>query len=265
MLKAVIPPPLLKSCLDAMTAEKDAEASEGEEDDAFVSKKTPNSGQKNSSFTISQEYRMTVSVKLGRNGNTTLYYLNQVKLDNEGNGLDPAKRQAFMSAKECALEALSQSLNEYKLLQQETAKISSEPKNKELDLILVEEENGLKNIKDQLKISQEFKENASRRLTLKRNVDMMASQWVQRKRKCLDFLDMMEENTEGAVSKKKCLSGKGQIEMESDEACLEEAKKFHSRMRLKKNSLMKGHGNVVDKFVGVLIGPKATIVRVFID
>ena len=277
MLKAVIPPPLLKSCLDSMSVRNEGDVAKNDsdsDDDAFVSKKKKKAKTttKTSDMSLSsvsngseaQEYSMTVRVKLGRNGNTTLYYLNQSKLENEGDGLDAGERHKLVAAEQHASEALKNLFNECKSMQQETTKLLSESKNEELDTLLREKEDELNCVKGDLTNAQGFKENASRRKNLKRRVDKMASQWFQRKRKCLDFLDMMEENTEGIVSKKKCLSGKGQIEVESDEACVKQAKEFFARKRG-----LSGLTGEKDKassfFIGVLSGPRATVIRVNAD
>lgn len=240
----------------------------GNEDDMFVSTKKPKSKylklsySKNSS---SHQYSETVRVKLGRNGNMTLYYFNQNKLENEGNGLEVMERQKLVASEHNASEALKRVLHEIQNVRRESEALLSQPKNEDLNVFLNDKKNDVACIKEDLRGAEDFKENASHRKILKRKLDKKASQWFQRKRKCLDFLDMMEENTEGIIRKKNCLEGKGQIEVESDEICVNLAKEFHARKRAKHRIAEGQSAEKKPELIGVLQGPRGSITRVTVD
>ena len=239
-----------------------------DEDDMFLKtkstskkkKKNETSSQESSSKTFSSHHENSVHVKMGRNGNTTLYYLNQFVLDNEGGGLDHSDYQTLVSGAQKASAELKVLENKCKDMRQESTKIMSEPKNEELVALLRDKGEESNVIKDKLTNAQKFKENAVRRKQIVRVQNKMISQWSQRKRKCIEFLEMMEDNTEGVISKKKCLQGKGQIEIESDEVVVQQATDFHNRIKRRDSANLKSkHGSM--SFVGVLLGPKATVIR----
>jgi len=48
-------------------------------------------------------------------------------------------------------------------------------------------------------------------------------EWMARKRKCCDALEMLEGVTEGSISRKKVLNAEGPIEMEGDERVVKQA------------------------------------------
>lgn len=83
----------------------------------------------------------------------------------------------------------------------------------------------------------------------KNRIDSMVAQWRQRKRLAMNFLLQMEESTEGSISAKKCLSGDGQIDVESDETVIKNAiayakkkRAMASRPQVKKVKVSKGLG-----------------------
>lgn len=55
-----------------------------------------------------------------------------------------------------------------------------------------------------------------------------------------EFLVSMEENTDGSVSAKKCLSGDGQIDIDSDEAIAKSAVEFAKKKRAKLGGALGG-------------------------
>ena len=304
-LKAVIPPPVLKTCLESMSvvnesnepqSDSDNEDADDDGDDDFVSKKGKKKSKKkksSSSTTIAtasvssasangqqelqEQYSKSVRVKLGRNANTTLYYLNQSKLGNDGNGILPEDKNDLVCSNEKAkaeLEALNLSC---KQMTAETSTLLSEPKNEEIETLLREKENELNGIRNDVAAAKKFSGNAASSKTLKRAVDKMATHWRQHKRKCLDFLDMMEECTEGVINKKKCLSGSGQIDIETDEAVAKQAKEMHQHRMSSKNRGLKKRASSTgsnkegesveasESFVAVMLGPGATIMHVTAD
>ena len=50
----------------------------------------------------------------------------------------------------------------------------------------------------------------------------MVGEWKKRKSKCLLVLEQLDENSDGTISKVKCLKGDGQIAIESDEGFCKE-------------------------------------------
>ena len=246
---------------------------EDSEDDTFVSKKpkqklklVPKTSVTNKSSTSDEHaFQDSVRVKIGRNANSSLYYLNQVKLENEGNGLFPEEQQNLVASQQQASEELRRKLDECKTMDQQTVQYLSEPKNDEMNALLRVGEEEMDSIHQALGGAKQYSGNASRRKNIQKQVDSMCIQWRQRKRKCIDFLDTMEDCTEGTISKKKCLAGNGQIEVESDENAIKLAKTFYERMKARKRGGKEnGEGDDSRCLVGIVLGSKANgIERVY--
>ena len=117
----------------------------------------------------------------------------------------------------------------------------------------------------------------------------MASHWRRRKRLCMDFLISLEENTDGSVRAKKCLSGDGQIALDSDEIVASAAVQFAKDKRSRASSLGLNRSNRLrckgrsalgskpskaqsvpetladDTFVAVRLDSQNTVCRVYLD
>ena len=172
----------------------------------------------------------TLHLKIGANSSSTLYFVDQTKLSNNGDGLDSKDKNELLEMIEKTKlnkEALENSL---KNLSFETKKLLSEPQNCDLNVSLEKVEETQKMLKDNLEKAQEYKCNESHRGKLRKANERMSSFWRKRKQICKDFLFMMEETTEGTVSMKKCMSGDGQIEIDSDESAIIGATTFAKKM-----------------------------------
>ena len=210
-LKGVVPSPVLKSCLDDMALdtfnpENQFADSDDDEDTNAVSGK-----KKALSASNDDEFAGSLSVKGGRNTNTTLYYCDYSKLSNNGNGLLPDDRNTLLSDHEVAKAELAAKEDSISSMTNESQRLLSEPTNEEAAGSLEVKENYVQELRDQVEAAQELKDFEKVRVKMTKKVDVMAAQWRKRKRLCMDFLLAMEDNTDGTISVKKCLSGDGQI------------------------------------------------------
>lgn len=247
--------------------------SDDSEDDTFVSKKpkqklklvSKTSVTNKSSKDDEHAFQDSVRVKIGKNANSSLYYLNQFKLENEGDGLCPEEQQNLVASQQQASEELRRKLDECKTMDQQTVQHLSEPKNDEMNALLRDSEEEMASIHQALGGAKQYSVKASRRKNIQKQVDSMCIQWRQRKRKCIDFLETMEDCTEGTISKKKCLAGNGQIEVESDETAIKLAKTFYERTKARKRGGKEnGGGDNSRCLVGIVLGSKANgIERVY--
>jgi hypothetical protein len=160
-------------------------------------------------------------------------------------------------------------------MQAATTKLLSEPTNEVAFANLEREEVALEQLQEDLVAARKLKVNEKHKQELKRRIDSMATTWRKRKRLCMDFLMAMEENTDGACSIRKNLSGDGPIEIESDESAakcaIEYAKNKKQRDGLGRKKLVlananKNHGVPPDdSFVAVKLDAKGCVERVFIN
>ena len=220
-----MPSTVLKSCLDEMALDRNEnpfDESDDEEDEPKAAKKTESTGDPHAG---------TLAFKAGRNANTCLYYVDHTKQKNNGNGLEPDQRNDLLRdfAETQAVESdLKASLQR---MTAETTQLLSEPTNEEASATLEVQEAAMSTLRDQLETARELKVNEKHKKQTKKRIDGMVAQWRKRKRLCMDFLITMEESTEGTISAKKCLSGDGQIDIESDETAIAGALAYGKRKR----------------------------------
>jgi hypothetical protein len=173
----------------------------------------------------------SLAFKAGRNANTCLYYVDHTKQKNNGDGLEPDQRNALSGdfakaqADETGLKASLQQLIA------ETVQLLSEPTNEEANTVLEVQESAMSDVRTQLEAARKLTVNEKHKKQTKKRIDGMVAQWRKRKRLCMDFLITMEESTEGTVSVKKCLSGDGQIDIESDETAITGALAYGKKKR----------------------------------
>ncbi len=214
-MKGVVPSPVLKSSLDDMALDtfnpQNQFADSDDEDNDENNSKTTSKKKNLSGSSNEDEYSGSLSIKTGRNTNTTLYYCDYSKLSNNGNGLLPDDRNILLSDHEAAKAELEAKDTSTKSMTAETVKLLSEPTNAEATVSLEEAEENVKSLREQVDAAQELRGFEKHRIKIRKRVDVMAGQWRKRRRVCMDFLINMEENTDGSVSMKKCLSGDGQI------------------------------------------------------
>ena len=280
-LKCVVAPPALRVCLNEMTLDSSPISSDID-DEEFSSKMSIK-------VSNSDEFAGALEIKPGRNANTTLYYLNQNKLDNGGNGLIEERKSKLIE------NAAAATLEKEKLeailrnSMMETDKFLAQPTNEEADIKLEEEEIVISKLKEQV---EELRENVVDAKTMKRiekRVDHLATTWRKRRRICADFLRLMDEGTDGVVSFLKCMKGEGQIEIESDDMAMKQSfiaasrknsilmsNKFPSGNRVRKTLTPKANQLVIEKkylskaeispsFVGLKLLESGKRERVFLD
>lgn len=267
----VIPKPILKVCLDDMAFSNESSTqfldSDDEDDDnpkkKHVAKKTE-----------SAPYSNTITVKSGKSANSGLYYVNYNVAKN-GDGLAHEEMEKLVIDANAASMELDTLKQKVKAMETETAKLRSEPSNEEAFANLEREDAALKQLKEDLVAARKLKVNEKHKQDLKRRIDSMATTWRKRKRLCMDFLMAMEENTDGACSIRKNLSGDGPIEIDSDESAAQcaigyaKTKKQRGGLGCKKTiqaTSNKSHGVPPDEsFVGVKLNAVGCVERVYID
>ena len=107
----------------------------------------------------------------------------------------------------------------------------SEPTNEQIAALLETEEDDVATLKVQVEEALKLKVNEKHKQKTKSNIQKMAVQWRKRKRMCMEFLIRMEEITDGTVQAKKCLSGDGQIALDSDDTVAKAAVEFAKQKR----------------------------------
>lgn len=148
---------------------------DGDSDDE--ENKPPKKKAKTSNDGPSEEYSGSLRLKAGRNTNNNLYYVDHTKLQNNGNGLDPDKRNdlfADLEKAKCEEDALKKQLQESAA---ETARLLSEPLNDELTTLLVEREKEMEELNEKLETNRGFAGNEKYVKQLAGRVSKMATIW----------------------------------------------------------------------------------------
>ena len=177
----------------------------------------------------SEPYKDSLVFKAGKNISTHLYFVDYRKL----RALDREEREtlandlAAVKAEEHSLEATLKSTEEL------TIKLLAEPTNEELTLKLESEDSLLRDLEEQVEEARKLTVNEKHKEKTKQRIQNMAAKWRQRRRLCLEFLTGLEENTDGAVSRTKCLKGDGQIALDSDEVVAAAAVRYAKEKRAK--------------------------------
>lgn len=230
------------------------EDSEGEEE-------SKNSPQKEET----EPYSAALVFKVGKNLSTNLYFVDYTKVK----GMDREEQEGLkndLGMAKVEQEAIEATLRSTRDL---TAKLLAEPTNEELTLRLSAEETFLQELENKVEEARKLKVNEKHKDKTKKRIEQMAAQWRQRRRVCLEFLTTMEENTDGAVSRSKCLKGDGQIIIESDEVVAKAAIDYakEKRSRIGKGGLRRRKTLSVDPVVGecTTVGLESHIVAVTLD
>jgi hypothetical protein len=226
-LKAVVPSPVLKACLDEMvdaTSDACLTFDDSDDEEQATSKKGAKHTKNNNNSSDASEmatgdrFKASLCFKAGKTSNASLYYVDHTKLKNNGNGLDPHDRNelaaalATAQAEEAALVATLKQLND------ERVKLLSEPTNVAAVARLELQEQQLLDLREKVEEGRKLKVNEKHKLKVKSGIEAMAAQWRKRRRICMDFLTSMEESSDGSIAMKKCMSGDGPIDIDSDEA-----------------------------------------------
>ena len=208
--------------------------------------------KKKKSKTMEVPHAGSLCIKQGRGQNSTLYYVDYNKTKNNGNGPDPTEHQELLSnvAKtENELTALKSSVQ---TATAKTVKLLSEPTNEVLAARLEKEEAELTALQEEVEAARKLIVNEKHKQQTKRRIDYMSAEWSKRRRICMGCLHSLEEISEGAISVKKCLSGNGPIDIDSDEAVAKAAVEYAKN---KKNKKSKGSSLLSPKSA-VLVGKK---------
>ena len=278
-LKSVVPSIVLKSCLDDMVDKKSggnpfAEDSDDDDDDG-VSKKKSSSKKSSSSgaaSTGSDEYSGSLRLKEGRNVNNNLYYVDHTKQANDGNGMLPDVKQLLLGELAKSKAEFEQLNQQIKSTTATAAQLESEPKNEQLILDVADMEKRLGEMEEAIEESKAHAANEAHVKKVRKEIDAKAAIWRKRKRMCIEFISNMEDCTEGTISLKKCLKGDGQIDIESDESCINGSITFASRKKArvslgggKKSGGSAKSGISADPaFVGVQLNSQGRPERVFL-
>ena len=179
----------------------------------------------------SDDLEGALSLKPGRNANTSLYYVDYSKFPNDGNGLFPDDRNALLGEHEKVKADMEAYLSNLKEHTTRTCQLLSEPTNASADESIQTLEKEVEVLMEKVESAQEFQVNESYRKKILKGIQVMASQWRKRKRLCMDFLITMEECTEGSVSISKAMAADGPMELDSDEAIIKGAILFTKQRR----------------------------------
>ena len=212
----MVPSPVLNTCLHDMALDGVDDSNPFDESDDEDEKKEKKTNEPTDPFAGSLLF------KAGKNQSSHLYYVDYKKMK----GLDRDQRERLVSSLATARTEDEAFNNTLKQLLNNAALLLKEPTNEEATTCLDIEEKAVSQMEERLEEARKLKVNEKHKQKTKRRIQNMAAQWRNRKRLCLDFLISLEENTDGNVSAKKCLSGDGQIALDSDEVVAKSAVKY---------------------------------------
>lgn len=197
--------------------------------------------------TSTEPYAASLVFKAGKNLSTNLYYVDY----NQVRGLDREEREMLSQEIAKANSEEQMLLSVLRDTKDLSKKLLVEPRNEELGLALEADESSVQDLEEKLNEAQKLKVNEKHRQATKLRIQKMAAHWRQRKRLCENFLSALEENTDGIVSRTKCLKGDGPIALDSDEIVAEAAVKY-SKDKRSRNSRKGFQGN--KKSIGIRAG-----------
>lgn len=218
-LKASVPSPILKFCLDEMSIISSISDKDNVDPCKHLTEITEN----------------TLFSKLSRHSNSTLYFANYSTLKNDGNGLSMQDRGKLEASLHQTIESVKQIQARQANIMLDVQKLLLTPKNAEVDVMLSNCQSDVKRLNERLELYRTFEDNGRKRKIILSNINHFASHWKKRRHICMEVLNMLQDCTEGAISVKKCLSGAGQIEIDSDEFVSKQA--WESALNKKKYQL----------------------------
>ncbi|KAG7356864.1 Tat binding protein 1TBP-1-interacting protein TBPIP [Nitzschia inconspicua] len=210
LLKATIPQPVLSSTLKNMADQNGSNPFEDDSDDETKPASKEEAGDEETDL----YGRQTLVFKPGKTPQTSLYHFNYKKTKM----LDSDERQTLIAALADANATVEGLKRDTASIQQQAAKLKLEPTNVELISTLEQATNDVTSLRDQVADSRKLQVHTGTRIDRQKKIQKMAAQWSKRKRMCLSFLSALEENTDGAVTIQKSLSGDGPLQLDSDEA-----------------------------------------------
>jgi hypothetical protein len=219
--------------------------------------------------TSADPYVASLVLKPGRNANSCLFYVDYNKQPNQGNGLVPADKNALYAAT-AQSDAEKQRLGlEIMQMRANTAQLLSEPTNEEVTLLMETKQATLLEWQEKAESARQFEVDAQSQAKIKRRLQHMTAVWCNRRRICLDFLNTMEEMTEGTIRRSKCLAGDGQIEIESDQVVAKNVLAFHKKKKSGSMHLAKKAKTAPtlsnDNFVAVRLNTQNCVERVIAE
>lgn len=245
-------------------------------DDSDNEEENSSKAANNSSSTPSDPYAGSFQLKLGKSQATNLYYVDY----NKRKGLDVEERNLLLQNIATA-NATEESLKgTLKSTLARADKLLSEPTNEVIAEQLEIQGATVQKLEKNVQEAMKLKVNEKHKQAIKRKIQSMAAQWRRRKRLCMDFLIALEENTDGAVRAKKCLSGDGPIALDSDEivakSAVEYAKNKRARQsqptkrrRVMKSSKTKKPNSPTsladEDFVAVNLDSQHCVCRIYVD
>ena len=202
----MVPSSVLNGCLEDMADVDTANPFDGDSDDEDDKpKKDKKNGGKKSGDGGGTDYTGSLTKKEGRNSNNVLYFINfsSSYVTNDGNGLPPDERNELIAAEQKSAQDLQSIRDNLKSVQNLTTKLLSEPTNQEAEDRIEKEEKVLADLSASVEESRQYAGNEKKREQTKKRIRDLADVWWKRRRMCNDFLQGMEDATEGTISVKK--------------------------------------------------------------
>lgn len=279
-LKGVVPSPVLKACLDEMTFDPIGGIDSDDEDDPFSASSKKKKGGKKSTGDDADDYGSrhyvdSLRLKVGRNANNSLYYVNQEKLPHDGDGLPPEERNELIANEQKSSHEKDAGVARLRDIMGQTSTLLSQPTNQEAATTLAEGEKALADLKESVEDSRQHIGNEKKRAKTKKRVLTLGDDWFKRRRICKDFLSNMEDITEGTINSKQCLAGDGQMDIESDETIIRGAMASYESRKVRGGggrggaaAAARGGGDglkPIEAFIAVKMDPRGRISRVYAD
>jgi hypothetical protein len=209
--------------------------------------------------------------KGGKTAMNSLYYVDYSKSKNGGNHDAEAYNDIYGKQTVLANDLNALSMDEAAMTAA-SKKLALEPTNEEASVRFTEESNALEQLREQVGEARKHLVNADRPKKLKKAILEGTAEWRKRKRVGMDGYYWLEEATDGVITIKKCLSGDGAIDMDSDEATIALARDLAIKRR---QAPSKNTTNKVGKlawksstglsadpnFIGVLLDARGNVER----
>lgn len=214
-----------------------------------------------SNVSLADPYAATVLMKDGRNVSNNLYFLDQSKLDNDGNGLPVEDLNELLRKMDHSSREEVDLQNRLNELIKDATLLETEPTNEQAEQQVQKQIEDNENLATRLDQFRLYPSNAHVRKEMKKKIQYFATHWKNKKRTCIDFLFRMEECTDGSISMKKCFTGDGVIELDSDEAIIKSAIDYADKKKKQKLT----HGKVSTEKCFTSTPPDINFVAVYLE
>lgn len=250
----MVPLPVLKATLAEMTDLQDDELFGPNDDDDDGNE----ANKKKKASEIYELFSGSIFFKAGRSAASSLYYAAYNRI----NELTYDEKRELLENSSNSKAKYEQLILILKELEAKTNQLLGEPKNDELIGRLGDLENDVSILQKKVNDAKALTVNESHKNKLKRRIQSMVGHYRKRKQLCCSFLSSLEEISDGAISKKKCLKGDGQIALDSDKSAINAAKAYAKSKRFSK---VKKTLLADENFVGVVLDSQQMIKRVYAD